>query len=57
MLQSLAVMGLTYALKTGLSYASQHLAAMAMNKPAPPDERADQNPAPAPIEEPWNTVG
>jgi ElaB/YqjD/DUF883 family membrane-anchored ribosome-binding protein len=56
MLQSLAVMGLTWAAKTGLNYATQHLASMAMNRPAPPVEE-HHAPAPSPLEEPWNTTG
>jgi len=56
MLQSLAVMGLTWALKSGLNYATQHLATMAMNRQAPPPEE-HQEPAPSPLEEPWNMTG
>ena len=57
MLQSLAVMGLTWALKTGLNYASQHLASAAMNRPAPPESEEHHAPAPSPLEEPWKTTG
>jgi len=57
MLQSLAVMGLTWAAKTGLNYATQHLATMAMNRQPQPDREELPDPAPSPLEEPWNTTG
>jgi hypothetical protein len=57
MLQSLAVMGLTWAMKTGLNYATQHLATMAMNRQAPQNAEEHHEPAPSPLEEPWNTTG
>jgi hypothetical protein len=57
MLKSLVVMGLTWALRTGLTYAGQRLAAAAMQKP-PQDgvshEDAEHPPAPSPLEQPWN---
>jgi hypothetical protein len=57
MLQSLAMMGLTWAVKAGMNYATQHLATMAMNRPAPPAQEEQHQAATAPIEEPWNTAG
>jgi len=63
LLQSLAVMGLTWALKTGVSYATQQFAAAMAAKAqqhsaeTPPDVMAQEEhpPAPSPLEEPWNT--
>jgi hypothetical protein len=57
MLQSLAVMGLTWALKTGLNYAGQHIASAAMNKSSTAPREKHHEPAPSPLEEPWNTTG
>jgi hypothetical protein len=59
MLKGLVVMGLTWALRTGLTYAGQRLAAAAMQKPpqdGPPHHGEDHPPAPSPLEEPWNTT-
>lgn len=52
MLKSLAVMGLTWAVRTGLSYMGQRLASAAMNKA----HEQPHPPAPSPLEEPWNTT-
>jgi hypothetical protein len=60
MLKSLAVMGLTWALRTGLTYAGQQLAAAATAKATggeEPPAASDHPPAPSPLEEPWNTTG
>lgn len=58
MLKGLVVMGLTWALRTGLQYAGQRLAAAAMNKPAHDGDspHGEHPPAPSPLEEPWNTA-
>ena len=59
MLKSLAVMGLTWALRTGLSYAGQQLAAAATrtNENLEGNDHADESqPAASPLEEPWNTT-
>ena len=58
MLKSLAVMGLTWALRTGLTYAGQQLAAAATRTNHEGHGHADesQSPAPSPLEEPWNTT-
>jgi ElaB/YqjD/DUF883 family membrane-anchored ribosome-binding protein len=56
-LQSLAMMGLTWAVKAGMNYATQHLSTMAANRAAPPSSEDHHEPAPSPIEEPWNTTG
>lgn len=50
MLKSLAVMGLTWAARAGMSYITERLTAAAMNKKQEP-----QPPEPSPVEEPWNT--
>ena len=50
MLQSLAVMGLTWAVRAGMSYITERLTAAAMNKKEKP-----QPSEPSPVEEPWNT--
>jgi hypothetical protein len=59
MLKSLAVMGLTWALRTGLTYAGEQLAAAATRKSEHQAEREsdDETPpaAPSPVEEPLNT--
>jgi hypothetical protein len=50
MLKGLVVMGLTWGIRTGLSYIGQQIAAAAAKK-------AQENahpPAPSPVEEPWN---
>jgi hypothetical protein len=52
LLQSLVVMGLTWALRTGLAYAGQQIAAAAARK----TEEEAPPPAPSPLEEPWNTT-
>lgn len=57
MLQSLAMMGVTWAVKAGMNYATQHLATMAMNRAAPPAQEEQHQATTAPIEEPWNTTG
>jgi hypothetical protein len=57
MLQSLAMMGLTWAVKAGMSYATQHLATLAMNRGVPPAPEEQHQPAASPLEEPWNTTG
>jgi hypothetical protein len=49
MLKGLVVMGLTWGLRTGLSYVGQQIAAAA--KKAHEDAHP---PAPSPLEEPWN---
>jgi len=56
MLKSLAVMGLTWALRTGLTYAGQQLAAAATRTNHEGAGHADHPPAPSPLEEPWNTT-
>jgi hypothetical protein len=50
--KSLAVMGLTWALRTGLAYAGQQIAAASARK----SEESPTPPAPSPLEEPWNTT-
>jgi hypothetical protein len=50
MLKSLVVMGLTWGLRTGLSYIGQQIAAAAMNKAS----AEEHPPAPSPHENPWN---
>jgi hypothetical protein len=45
-------MGLTWALRTGLAYAGQQIAAAAARK----TEEEAPPPAPSPLEEPWNTT-
>jgi hypothetical protein len=52
LLQSLVVMGLTWALKTGLSYAGQRMTSAAIQKA----HEHSHPPAPSPLEEPWNTA-
>jgi len=54
LLKSLAVMGLTWAAKTGMNYAVQQFTAAAMNK-----AQASREPpaaAPAPVDERWETT-
>ncbi len=54
MLKSLAVMGITWAAKTGMNYMVQRLTTAAMNTNK---EMADgEPPESAPIDEPWNTT-
>jgi hypothetical protein len=62
MLKSLAVMGLTWAARTGLAYIGQQLAAAATQQNQDGDEARtamDEShpPEPSPIEEPWNMTG
>jgi len=55
MLKSLAVMGLTWAMKAGLTYAGQQIAAAAMQKTKTnPDSDAESEPSSV-SEEAWNT--
>ncbi len=63
MLKSLAVMGLTWAVRTGLAYAGQQLAAAATRNDEGHVDREDHAqadephpPAPDPVAEPWNTT-
>jgi hypothetical protein len=54
MVKSLAVMGITWAARTGMNYMVQRLTTTAMNMNK---ETADREPPqPAPIDEPWNTT-
>ena len=64
MLRSLAVMGLTWAARTGLAYLGQQFAAAATQSDHQKhaNEASDstdetQGPGPSPIEEPWNITG
>jgi hypothetical protein len=50
--QSLLVMGLTWAARTGLNYVGHQITAGAANKARDPHP-----PAPSPIEQPWKTKG
>ena len=52
-LKSLVVMGLTWALRTGLTYLGQRLTSAAAHKP---HDEPSHPPAPSPLEEPWNTT-
>ena len=54
MLQSLVVMGLTWALRTGLSYAAHRFTSAAAQRAH--QHESEQPPAPSPLEEPWNTT-
>jgi hypothetical protein len=55
MLKSLAVMGITWAAKTGMNYMVQRLTTAAMNMNN--QETADREPSEAaPIDEPWKTT-
>jgi hypothetical protein len=58
MLQSLLMMGITYAVKAGATYMTQQMAAAAQNKAAAatsPDE-SHHEPGPSPLHEPWPSV-
>lgn len=64
MLRGLAVMGLTWAARTGLAYLGQQFAAAATRTEPDQDVNEPTNttgeshtPEPSPIEEPWNTTG
>lgn len=64
MLKSLAVMGLTWAARTGLAYLGQQFAAAATRSEHEKDMSESSNtageshePGPSPVEEPWNTTG
>jgi hypothetical protein len=52
MLKGLVVMGLTWAMRTGLQYAGQRFTEAAMKKAQAHEET--QPPSPSPLEEPWN---
>lgn len=49
LIKSLIVMGLTWALRTGLQYAGQQIVSAAARK----NEETPSPPAPSPLEEPW----
>lgn len=55
MLKNLAMMGLTWAARTGFTYVTEQMAAAAMNKASGEPARSPE-PAPEPQEEPWNTA-
>jgi hypothetical protein len=53
LLQTLAIMGITWAARTGMNYAVQRATAAAMNKPPAPASGSGDG---APMEQPSNTV-
>jgi hypothetical protein len=56
-MRPLLMMGLTYALRTGISYATQQMAAAAQNKAhAEKSPAEDHEPGPSPLHEPWQSV-
>ena len=54
MMKTLLMMGLTWAVRSGMAYASQQFTAAAQHKARPTDE-PHHDPGPSPLHEPWTS--